>query len=461
MLVVMLSGCSNDINTDNDLPVVEDNNLPVTEENNELSGTLTVTTFFDGYIDINARNFMDMHPNVNIQVIGSDESQFETLETYVSRIAVELMSGTASDLVDLSSLDINRYVKSGLLCNLYKFMDKDSTFNKSDYYTNIFEAMEYDNNLYAMPFAFLYDMVYVSKPMAGKLKLDFSSVNGINYIKMVDIYEKAKNQHNSPQNFGFMPGAVKESFFDYEVIDFYDVENKTARIESKEFIQYLNFTNSIYTGYSPDNQDGWYMTRIGDGNDDFMRSDFMFSKVESNSIDLYNIMIEYENILDPIPLLNSAGNAPFNTFSSTYAIPQNSQNKELAWEFLKYCISAKKMSDFENEEEQLYFMMYQGWIPINIENFYTSFRHNFEMEIKRINESGFAVKWKSDNKDELVNNALDQINQWNLGRNKLVSDFELWILLKSDLENYYYYNLTTAEEIASIIQNKVLTYLNE
>lgn len=39
-----------------------------------------------------------------------------------------------------------------------------------------------------------------------------------------------------------------------------------------------------------------------------------------------------------------------------------SSNKELAWEFLKYCISAKDISDFENEEERmLYFMMYQGW----------------------------------------------------------------------------------------------------
>lgn len=441
----------------------EEDNTPSMNGNGEaLSGTLTVTTYFDGYIDIHARNFMDMHPNVDIEIVRLDENQFETLETYANRISVELMGGKASDLVDLSSLDINRYVKSGLLCNLYEFMEADSGFDKSDYYTNIFEAMEYNNNLYAMPFAFLYDMVYVSKPMADTLKLDLTGIDGINYMKMIDIYERAKEQHNSPQNFGFMPGAVKESFFNYEIIEFYNAEDKTAWIESDEFIQHLQLTKSIYTGYSPDNQGGWYMTRIGDGNDEFMKSDFMFSKFESNAIDLYNLMIEYENILEPIPLLNSAGNTPFNTFFSMYAIPENSSNKELAWEFLKYCVSAKEISDFQNEEEEhLYFMMYQGWIPININNFYTSFRHSFEKEIERIYQAGFDVNWKYDDKEELINKTLDQINQWNLERNKLVSDFELWTLLKPDLENYYYYNLTTAEETAKIIQNKVSTYLNE
>lgn len=454
MVMVMLSGCSDSIKTDN--------NLSTSEGNNGLSGTLTVTTFFDGYIEIHARNFMDMYPNVDIQVIGLDEDQFETLEGYANRISVELMTGKASDLVDLSSLDVNRYVNSGLLCNLYDFMDNDATFNKSDYYTNVFEAMEYNNNLYAMPFAFLYDMVYASKPMAEGLRLDLTDVSGLNYIEMIDIYEKAKKHHNFPQSFRFMPGAVKESFFNYEVIEFYDGKNKEAWIESEEFIQHLNLTNNIYTGYSPENQGGWYMTRIADGNDNFMKSDFMFSKFESNSIDLYNMMIEYENILAPLPMLNSAGNAPFNIFSSMYAIPQSSSNKELAWEFLKYCISEKEKSDFQNKEEELlYFMMYQGWIPINIDNFYTSFRYSFENEIERIEKAGIDVKWKSDNKEELINKTLDQINQWNLERNKVVSDFELWILLKSDLENYYYYDLATAEETARIIQNKVFTYLNE
>lgn len=164
MAVIMLSGCSNDVNIDNNLSTLEDNNLPVTEKNKELSGTLTVSTVFDGYIDILAEKFMDMHPNVEIIV----ERQEDNKVTYMYRIAIDLLSGTATDLIDLSALDINHKAQSGLLVNLYEFMDNDPKFNKSDYYTNIFEAMEYQGGLYAMPLSFQYDMVYISKPLGRK-----------------------------------------------------------------------------------------------------------------------------------------------------------------------------------------------------------------------------------------------------------------------------------------------------
>lgn len=45
-------------------------------------------------------------------------------------------------------------------------MDNDPDFDKSDYYTNIFEAMEYEDGLYDMLLTFQYDMVWISKPLA-------------------------------------------------------------------------------------------------------------------------------------------------------------------------------------------------------------------------------------------------------------------------------------------------------
>jgi multiple sugar transport system substrate-binding protein len=135
MAIVMLSGCSDNINTDSDLPVIK--------ENNELSGKLTVSTVFDGYIDTFAEEFMDMHPNVEIIVERPEDNPI----SYMYRIAIDLLSGTASDLVDLSGLDINHKAQSGLLVNIYDFMDNDPDFDKSDYYTNILEAMEYGSGL--------------------------------------------------------------------------------------------------------------------------------------------------------------------------------------------------------------------------------------------------------------------------------------------------------------------------
>ena len=460
MAVIMLSGCSNNVKTDNNLLVVKDNNLPVTEENKELIGTLTVSTVFDGYIDILAEKFMDMHPNVEIIV----ERQEDNKATYMYRIAIDLLSGTASDLIDLSGLDINHKAQSGLLVNIYDFMDNDPDFDKSDYYTNIFEAMEYEGGLYAMPLSFNYDMVYISKPLAESIGLDYENYKYISYTEMIDIYEKVKKTHPSPDEFYLMPGVGKESFFKYESVDFFDIETGDANFDSEEFIQHLKLTKKLNTVYHPDTQE-WDFTRVGVRNEDFLIKDFMFAKFTTSDIDMKNMMVEFENTISPIPFISSKGKAPFSNLLSTYAISNNSKNKELAWEFLKYCASAKELPTFETQEDEYqYSFMFWGNVPINIENFYTYFRHGFDSEVKWYEERGLEGNWKFKNEEEKVEmfqDTLDQIHEWNQERNVLVGNLELTHLLREELDNYYYYDLATAEETARIIQNKVFTYLNE
>lgn len=432
------------------------------DEEKELRGTLTVSTYWDGYMTKRAEEFMELYPNVKIEVKGSENNQnaSETLEMYGNRIAVELMSGTATDLVDLAKFDIYKQAKSGLLCDLYKFMDNDKAFDKSDYYTNIFEAMEYNGGLYAMPFAFEYNMLYINRKMAEKLDIDLKNLEGLNYIEMMDIYEKAKEKHKDPKNFRIMPGIVKESFDDYEFPEFYDVEKNKAWFDSQEFLDYLNITNSIETKYMPDNTGSWDMTRVSMGNDDFMESKYMFVRLDINAVDVHNLMIDYDNISEPVPLLNSQNNAMVNTFFGTYGIPQSSKNKELAWEFLKYCISEREAPESDKHETAYsYFMDYHGCVPINIKNFYNLYEYQYKIDRK--NFSDLNIPWKKGNQEELIKDVLDKVHSWNLERNKLVSNFELWSLTKKELDNFYYYDLSTAEETAKIIQNKVMSYLNE
>ncbi|WMM26138.1 hypothetical protein RBU61_05540 [Tissierella sp. MB52-C2] len=61
----------------------------------------------------------------------------------------------------------------------------------------------------------------------------------------------------------------------------------------------------------------------------------------------------------------------------------------------------------------------------------------------------------------MIQDTLDQINECNKEKNVLVGSLELTHLLREELDNYYYYDLATAEETAKITQNKVFTYLNE
>ena len=423
------------------------------------SGKLTVSTYFDGYMMERAKAFMEVHPEVEIQVIWpesvqGDEDEFETLEMYGSRIAVELMSGTASDLVDLSHLSAYKYAKSGLLCDLYSFMENDPSFNKEDYYTNIFKAMEYEGHLYELPFAFNYDVMYISRPISEKLGIEPGEYEGLNYRQMLDIYEGAKADKSVSETFGIMPGIVKDSFFKYEFTEFYDAGKCEAWFDSREFLNYLKTTDEMHTSNG-----SWEMNYVSSGNDEYLNSQYMFSKFCLNAVDTHNFMIDYKNVWGPVPLVSSGGNFLFDIFLATYSIPENSQNKELAWEFLKYCISEREPPDSGDKEKILdNFHMYEGWMPINIANFFSLYRTYCESDLERLATS---VTLKAGDKEKLLDDALNQIHGWNLQRNKAASDFELWSLVEADLEYFYYYDLCTAEETALIIQDKVTIYLNE
>ena len=69
--------------------------------------------------------------------------------------------------------------------------------------------------------------------------------------------------------------------------------------------------------------------------------------------------------------------------------------------------------------------------------------------------------WKQGDPQQLTEQAVEQIHGWNLQRNFACSETEIFGLLKEELDNYYQYDLATAEETAKSIQTKMNIFLNE
>lgn len=426
---------------------------PMTTKVENLSGKLTISTYFDEYMQRRAEAFMALYPDVEIELIWPADAEEETLEMYGRRIAVELMSGTATDLVDLSHLSAYKYAKSGLLVDLNEWMKQDPQFDREEYYYNIFEAMEVDGGLYAIPFAFNYDVLYVNKPMSAEMGIQLSSNEGLHYLRMLEIYEQAKEHMGASHSFRMMPGLVKDSFFKYEIMEYIDPEAAKASFNSEAFIRYLNTTNDMV-----DAGEEWDMNYVSSGNDAYMEQ-YMFSKFTLNAVDIHNLAIEYPNVQGPVPLMSSGGKYPFDLFLASYGISKHSQNKALAWEFLKFCIAEQEFTSDDADAALEMFRVYEGWIPINIQNFYNLFRIYGKNDIARLSAEGLA--WKEGDPKQALEDALDQVHQWNMQRNQVAAEFELWSLVESDLELYYHYDLFTAEEIANMLQNKVRLYLLE
>lgn len=420
-----------------------------------LSGTLRVSTYYDEEIRERAEEFEQLHPEVQIDVSVAQQSGSvgESWEDYLQRTSVEMMSGQSADIVDLAQMSVSRYAKSGLLCNLYDFMEMDSDFHSEDYYTNIFKAKEYDGGLYSLPFYFLYDMTYLSCPLLEEARLD--APDALDYEKMLDLYRQVSDR--TEKDFSIMPGIVNEWFFKYEFPAYYDVETGTANFDSPEFISYLKRTKEEIPKL--EQMADWDMTRVAGGVDDFMREDYLFCNYDVTSIDTYNMLIDYPNILPPVPMRSHDGQFGFSTLQADYGIVRSCENKELAWEFLKYCISEKQPPEsLEHEAVMDYTGQFHAWVPINIQNFY----HSFTLECNYYRSIMTDVtNWKQGDPQQLTEQAVDQIHEWNLQRNFACSETEIFGLLQEELNNYYQYDLATAEETAKSIQTKMNIFLNE
>ena len=105
-----------------------------------------------------------------------------------------------------------------------------------------------------------------------------------------------------------------------------------------------------------------------------------------------------------------------------------------------------------------YTAQFHAWVPINIRNFYYSF--TLECNYYR-NTLTDVSNWKQGDPQQLTEQAVEQIHGWNLQRNFACSETEIFGLLKEELDNYYQYDLSTAEETAKSIQTKMNIFLNE
>lgn len=238
-----------------------------------LSGTLRVSTYYDEEMKERAQEFEQLHPEVQIEVSVAQQSGSvgESWEEYLQRTSVEMMSGQSADIVDLAQMSVSRYAKSGLLCNLYDFMEMDSDFHSEDYYTNIFKAKEYDGGLYSLPFYFLYDMTYLSRPLLEEARLD--APDALDYEKMLDLYRQVSER--TGKDFSIMPGITSGWFFEYEFPAYYDIETATANFDSPDFITYLKRTKEEIPKL--EEMADWDMTRVAGGVDDFMQKDYLLT----------------------------------------------------------------------------------------------------------------------------------------------------------------------------------------
>jgi ABC-type glycerol-3-phosphate transport system substrate-binding protein len=429
---------------------------PISEKQKSSKKVLTITTFSDYNMmlfRLVTPKFNAIFPDIEISIKNYDSSIFkgemdikqyrDALESEkilaansIKTLNTEIMSGKGPDIIDFGDkLSFKKYVSKNILLDLSPVISNDKTFNLNHYYTNIINAYKYKNKLYAFPLGYSFNILGADKTILDSEKLDFDDLQW-NWPDFYDVSTQIRKDLNGDgmyDRYALMNMGVTE-FFDPFFKSCYDtfvnLEKKTARFNSAEFIDLLQLCKSFYDDslMSPDVAYTQLYNYGGNGSVAFLPFNL------KNSFIPYVLKNRFNS--NNISILNYPSYKHGSTVCNVSIAPGISGRSKLiepAWEFIKLLAA----EDIQSSDDFPFFPVNKKAFDINTN--------------KLLKENGeYFTKSDIDRMSFLIDNCLT------------VSDFDHQILMIVDAEiGSFFEGSKTADETANIIQQKVTTYLNE
>ena len=410
-----------------------------------------------------AYGFMMLHRNVTVRVDYelsrdyfdshlNDEERKARLDAFVQRVATGYQEGNGPDVVNVSGLDYYSLFEQELFEDLYTYMDKDQTFRREEYFENIFTALEYYGGLYALPTAVSMKYVHLNRTITDALEIDTDEISAISGMQLLEIYDRALAEGLVEAVFFGLGTSGRKSEPEEELYHYLDERSREASFDSPEFLAYLEASQRVRTSY------------IGGGLTSYEEEDLEHLKkhtnlfIQGNSLvsDLPDMLSEkfphYRDAYTQAIPLSQGQQGKERTFTAPnmLGITESSENKELAWEFIKYCIAESTVVSY-NGGRGWNGDRFIGHIPVNRNNlkkYLASAQKNWPI-LPRVTP------------DEITEGCA-MLESWMEGINTAPSFFDLHSL-EDILDDYYYcyyhYQGLTAEECAKQIQARVESYL--
>jgi hypothetical protein len=370
---------------------------------------------------------------------------------FMTEFTADVLAGKTFDIMDVNRyMPYASYAKKGLFIDLNEYIDGDPELKREDLVESVLEASEIDGKLYSFVTGFdVYSLI-------GKRAI-FGDRAGLSLDEILEIsknYPEAAIFDNSTTRDGFLSNILYYSFSDYV-----DYQNGTTRFNTPEFIKLLE-TSMTY----PEQID--YM------NFDWSAAEALYSK------DL--VLLRHASLRDfkqaktdeltfggPITYLgfpDSKGESGIVAMPRyEFAIMKNTPNPDGAWQFIKgisayegelsvgmvqyvndtLSILRSKNDALAKEATEPPFYYDQNGVKQFMDN-YSSYIGGVVVEM--------GVNTPEDN--EMTYNAIDNISD--IYR----YDANIWEIILEETTPYFK-GTKTAKETAEMIDNRVMTYLQE
>ena len=382
-------------------------------EPEELTGELTILA----WLPVNTwqyviEDFMKEYPGVTVKVEMLGEGQpvtEELMEKYTTRI----MAGEGFDIVESELVNMEKCAGQEVFADLYELMDADGDFSREDYFSCIFEVAEVDGKLPAFIYNVKPAYIHLNKKLLEGAGLEYTK-DTISFTELYELYEKVRESAGDRILLTDM-GYGYEGMSDYE--NGYFIRNNL--MDSEEYEEYLKMRHELY--YLPEKRPDWHdgTMKIGDE----VLCCLSNLRLPGDHADE---MFEGTEGMTGAILYESMHGERYPVSAGTLSISSFSENKELAWEFIKYAFSDRDTS-----------RNYSSMISPN------------KGKAEKVCE-GIAPE----NKEKLFRD-IEAINAFKF------TDSNLYNNLESVYEDYFVNNTITAEECCKELASRVYLYMNE
>ena len=410
-------------------------------------------------------NYIITHNNkCQIERTLFKESQYEQ---YKSKLTTDLLTGEGPDIIFIDGKtfpSIRKVMTSGVFCDLNELIEKDGEFNLSDYNKTIMDSGVYNGKRCLIPWYYELPMLITTKSM--------TEVNGISTHKlnswdgfMEEIRKFASLDEKGAEYFlagDFKLSDIVESCGDL----FVDYGKKKTNFNSIEFIQLLEMYKEIYNVQCPAEIHKNRKTRLGFGPAEDYLSIFHVSKGYSypflfwmaNAESLY--FYKEDLLVYPFP---SFRHGRVNAVPTCFlAINAKCENKEAAFDFVKYALSEKEQSMwlYENGTEHL-----MRGLPVNgkalditLELFYQDQHLRNLTSVIGIPSMGqsLMIPDRSISREQagIIKNMADSVGA------SYIIDKTILDMLDQEIQDFLN-GRRTAKQTARIMDNKATLFLNE
>lgn len=439
--------------------------IPRTEE--EMANIKTITIGIEGnsFIENYVTEWNDSGNDFLVEVVKYS-ADYEDRDAVFDQMKQDALSGNLPDLMsfeyDYGVMNNVDFVSMGVLEDLYTFMDKDDLFTRDYFMPSVLTCFENNGELPLLPSRVHLELGTVAKTKFVGDGSDWSFEKELDMTINPPIDREIQNDSKYTR-LGL--GVVWEDWIDYT--------DGTCHFTDDSFIRYLNFCNEAeeIDVYEEKTDKEWEEYMKSDEFKEEMRRDAL-KYIEDREIFSIESILSYGNYTEmakgkfggePITIL---GDVTFRNWDG-FAITKTSENKELAWEFIKSRMTDQYYTD--NLDSAPFPVTKTGYKLYNDHHFYneyTDFNDVYYDEDIR----GYVGLVYHVSDDELMKigkvteeDAAAVDKYFNMATRKHKITFKqdkMYEIFYEEIDRFFSGGCT-AEECAEVLQDRISTYISE